>query len=537
MTMFQNKLSPTVCSLTGLLTFLLACNGAIAQPAGVAAATRTSSPTFAFKGFEIIGQNPLSESEVSRILAPYVRSDATIETLQQAAAALEAALKEKGFALHQVVLPPQEVGGSIKLNLVKFVIGKVSIDGRQRYSERNIRASLPELVEGQPPNFHTLAVQTAIANESQGKQVQVALKESEEADKIDARIAVQETKPWNFSISLANTGTDATGNDRLTLAAGYGNLFDKDQQLTAAYTTSIAHAGDVKQVGLNYRIPLYLLGGVAGISYTYSNVVGNFGSFTSTGAGQTLGLNYNHYLAPTGGYRSYFSIGLDDKRFDAALINGLAQGQSARRSRPLTVGYNGRIASDTAVWGANVELALNLPGGEGNDLAAYQSEDPRINTARWKALRGAANYATSLAAGWLWSTRGQFQYSADSMISGEQFGLGGASSVRGTRVRPISGDSGLLVSTEISTPELAPGLRLLGFVDVGRLANHNPNANRPASDGLSSLGLGSHYVRAGFTVSLEYARVLSGSSVPFVPGSGLPQTGDHKLHLNASAQF
>jgi hemolysin activation/secretion protein len=136
-------------------------------------------------------------------------------------------------------LPPQDVGGSIKLNVVKFVIGKVTVEGHQQFSEANVRASVPEIMEGTAPNFQTLAVQTTMANESQAKTIQVALKESEEPDKIDVRIIVKEAKPWNFAINASNTGSSATGADRLTLSGGHANLFGLDHQLTAAYTTSV----------------------------------------------------------------------------------------------------------------------------------------------------------------------------------------------------------------------------------------------------------------------------------------------------------
>ena len=84
------------------------------------------SPSFVIKGFNITGENPLPDGEVSRVLAPFLRNDATIETLQKATAALEAAMKAKGYALHRVALPAQEVGESVQLEIVKFVIGKVS---------------------------------------------------------------------------------------------------------------------------------------------------------------------------------------------------------------------------------------------------------------------------------------------------------------------------------------------------------------------------------------------------------------------------
>ena len=496
-----------------------------------------SNPTFAIKGFKITGDNPLGDGDTTRVLAPFLRSDASIDTLQKATVALETELREKGFGLHRVALPPQEVGDTVTLTIIKFAIGKISSEGRKNLDEANIRRSVPELKEGTTPNFRTLAVQTAIANENQGKQIQVSLKESDEPDKIDANIVVTESKPWNFSISENNTGSAATGRDRITFAGGHSNLFNRDHQFVAAYTTSLQRSGDVKQIGLNYRIPLYALGGVIGASYTRSDVVGNFGAFSSTGAGHTAGINYTHYLAPDGGFRSYFSFGLDDKVFSVTKINGVAvPGQTARRSRPLSVGYNARLEADTAFWNYNVEFAANTNGGANNDLASYVTEDPRITTTRFKALRAGGTYVSGFAGKWLWSARAQAQYSPDALISGEQFGVGGVSSVRGTSERPISGDKGLFTSVEITTPEVATGLRMLGFVDAGWLRNNATNATtKPSSDKLSSVGLGLRYASTtGIAVSADYGKLLTGSVVPL---AGFPQKGDDKIHLNLSVRF
>ena len=510
-----------------------------AQPAPSPAPVVQDGPSFAIRGFEIVGESPLSGADVSRVVAPFLRADATIETLQKATAALEAALKDKGFALHRVSLPPQEVGGVVQLNIVKFLIGTVSVEGRAVFSEANIRASGPELAEGSAPNFRTLAVQTAIANESQAKRIQVALKESQEADKIDARIVVTEARPWSVSATASNTGSAATGNDRLTLAASHANLFDRDHQLTLAYTTSLERPAAVNQAGLNYRVPLYRLGGVVGASATQSSVLGEFGAFKSTGTGRTMGINYNHYLPPVGGFRSYLGVAVDDKQFDVTQINGVPlAGQSVRRSVPLTLGYNARMESDTAVWGFNVDLANNLTtGGSGNDVASYQTEDTRITTVQWNALRGAAQYTAGWASGWMWGVRGQFQYSANALIAGEQFGLGGATSVRGTAERPLSGDSGALLSAEITSREFSPGLRVLGFVDAGWLSNNNATTSKPQSDAISSAGVGLRYVQPVFSITADYGRVINGSVLPATVNSGVPKVGDDKLHVNLSARF
>lgn len=532
------KTLPSLPTLATLALALATHHGtALAQAAAPMVAPL--KPSFAIRGFDVTGDNPLSGAETTRVLAPFLRVDASMETLQKATAALEAALKERGYALHRVVLPPQAVGEAVNLQIVKFVVGKVTVEGLQRYDVANIRASLPELVEGSAPNFRTLAVQTAIANESQGKQVQIALKEAEEADHIDARIVVTESKPWNFAVSLANTGARATGRDRLTFSGAHSNLFDLDHQFTGAYTTSIERTSDVRQFGGNYRVPLYRLGAVLGASFTHSTVVGDFGALKSTGAGQTMGLNYSHYLPPDGGYRSYVTLGLDDKRFDITQISGVPiPGQMVRRSRPLSLGYTARVESDKAAWGYNTEVAANLVSGVGNNLTAYQSEDVRIRTAAFKVLRANANYLSSFAGGWLWALKGQVQLSNHALISGEQFGLGGASSVRGTSERPISGDKGLLATLEVSTPDVAPGLRLIGFVDAGWLRNNNPNAtNKPSSDQLASVGLGLRYAMGSIGMSAEWGRIVTGSVLGTAANPTLPRAGDNKFHVNLTARF
>jgi hemolysin activation/secretion protein len=528
------------------LLALLACalpvlaQQAAPQPAAAAIPQATGSTTrFPIRGFEVSGDVPLTPAQINAVLDSFV-GEGSLITLQQATGELENALKLAGYELHRVSLPPQDLGGVVKLEIVRFSLGKITVEGNERFSEANVRASLPELKEGQAPNFRTLAVQTAIANENPAKQVQVSLKESDEADKIDVRLVLKESDPLSFSLSLSNTGSDSTGNNRLSVVAAHANVAGLDHQASLAYTTSPERIKEVTQLGLNYRIPLYRLGGVLGLSYTQSDVVGSFGAFTSTGAGSTFGINYSHYLHPEGGRRSYVTVGLDQKNFNVSQINGVATpGQLDRVSRPLTLGYTARIEADKAAWGYNVELGLNLPGGAGTDLAAYQSEDPRVSTVNWKLLRAGANYSGALASGWSWSARAQAQYSADVLISGEQFGIGGATSVRGTGERPLAADSGVFSTVELSTPELLPGLRALGFVDGGWLRNNKGgvNPNKPDSDQLASAGLGLRYASGRYAFSTDWARVVTGSVLPFVSGSGIPQAGDQKIHINLSARF
>jgi hemolysin activation/secretion protein len=523
-----------------MLCTLLGTTGAIAQPASPPMAAPAAQASFAIRGFNIKGDNPLSQNETSKVLAPFLRSDANIDVLQKATASLEGALREAGFGLHRVTLPPQEVGDTVVLEVVKFTIGTVVVEGNTRYSAANVRASLPELSEGGSPNFSRLAVQTAIANENPSKQVTVSLKESEKPDTIDATVQVKEAKPWTFALALSNTGAKSSGRDRTTVSGGHNNLWDLDHQFNAAYTTSLERAKDVKQLGLSYRIPLYSYSSVVGLNFTMSDVLGNFGTFTSTGQGRTVGANYTYHLKPDGGRRSYLTLGVDNKLFKAAVINGSVIGID-RRSTPVSLGYTQRNESNTSVWGYNADIAFNTGSGSGNSLSAHQAEDSRISTRSFKILHAGASYSAELGQKWLWGVRGQMQFSPHALISGEQFGLGGLGSLRGATDRVLLGDRGLSTSIELTSPEWVPGLRMTTFADAGWLNNNDSDANgsaKLASDKLASVGLGLRYAaQNGFALSADYGRIISGSALPLASNSSAPQKGSDKLHVNLSVRF
>jgi hemolysin activation/secretion protein len=510
--------------------------GAQAQPQ---AQSSGAHPRFAITGFVVTGDNPIGEATAVTTLAPFVSAEGSVEKLQQATAALENALRLRGFGLHKVVLAPQELGsGPVRLDVIRFSIGKITVDGAKFFSDANHRASVPELVSGGTPNFNRLAIQTGIANENPSKKIQVAMKEGAEPDQIDAAVQVEDISAWSNALNLTNTGSPSSGRDRLTYSLGHANVFDRDHQVSAAWTTSVERPSSVRQFGLSYRVPLYAQGGVFGVTATHSNVVGNFGTFNSTGAGQTLGASYVHHFEVDGGLRQFATVALDDKLFKVSLISGIPiPNQSDRRSRPLSFGYSARFEGEGRFYQYNVDIASNMGGGTGNSLAAYQSEDPRISNRGFTALRLGAQYSGVLMSDILWSVRGQLQRASTALISGEQFGIGGSASVRGAGERPLSGDHGAQASVELTSPELATGLRMAAFFDAGWVADKIGTLSKPESDRLSSAGIGVRFSRGPVILAADYGRIVTGSRMSRTVSAQAPEKGDDKLHLNVSVRF
>ena len=499
-------------------------------------ATSAPSPVFVIRGFKVTGENPLAEGETSRILAPFLRADATLETLQNAAIALEAALRQQGFSLHRVSLPPQEVGDTIALQVSSFKLGKVELVNDTPYSAANVRQALPELREGSTPNFSRLSIQNAMANETLNRRLSVVMRESETASEINATIRVKGERPWVGSASLSNGGSRETGRDRMTVVASHSNLWDRDHALDLAYTTSLDSPSAVRQLGASYKVPLYTLGGVVLASVSSSTIKGDFGAFTTNGAGTSVGLGYLQHMGGSGSWRHFLQLRLDDKLSKASAVNGLAIGVD-RRSRPITVGYLVKGDVKDYPFGFGVDYSVNSPTGAGNDDTAYQLEDPqRPLRARWSKLRMDGNFSMALPAKWQLLWRGQAQYASAPLISSEQLLAGGRSWLRGAG--SVFGDRGVLSAVDVYSPELAPGLRGLLFFDVASLGNNNGTLARPSSDVLASAGLGLRYNHAGgWYLLADYAQVLKGSVIALSTNAAAPQRGNSSVYVTVGARF
>ncbi len=493
------------------IAFMACSVQAQTTPAAVAAADEEAS--FTITGFVVEGQNPLPEASTQAALAPYVGVHHGIERLQQAATALEALLRAQGFGFYRVVLPPQDIGGVIKLQMFKFTLGNVVVKGNQIFSNDNILRSLPQLAVGSSPNTYQLARDLSLANESPSKRAKVTFKQGDVPDTIDATVDVVDSKTLTGFVTLNNTGTGATGYNRLTAGISHTNLFDRDQQGIVTYTTSPSDPGRVHQYGGYYRAPIYDWGGMLSAYYTRSSVSSGIvaNTFNVTGQGEFAGLQYAHYFAPQGDFRSFLTVGLDDKNFinDKITTLGGAALFPNYRTRPLTVSYTGRFEKKWGLWGYNLDYARNLHFGGGIDTASYVANRAGASP-NWSALRYGADLTVPLPSNWALNTRLRGQFSGDSLVPGEQFGIGGAQSVRGLTERVLAGDSGVQGNIEFWTPALAENTRALVFYDFGQIRRHNDTVLPSAT--VTSFGGGLRWSMGNsWSASLDIAHVLSGS--------------------------
>ncbi|HET9664454.1 MAG TPA: ShlB/FhaC/HecB family hemolysin secretion/activation protein, partial [Burkholderiales bacterium] len=257
-------------------------------------------------------------------------------------------------------------------------------------------------------------------------------------------------------------------------------------------------------------------------------------SFDVSGKGEFWGIRATYALPRWGETSQHVSLALDDRYFESTLsTTGLIQSVPVG-SRPVSLRYTARREQPRSTLGGFVEYVINTGGGRANSDVEYAvsalrtGENPDPN---WKAWRWGVEAHQGIATNWLMIGRFRGQYADEPLIPGEQFGLGGAASVRGLRERETSGDRGYFFNFELQAP--SPGVGVLPFVfyDHGYRRHVSPVPGLPTKESVSSMGAGLRWNwQRKLDVSITYANVLNGVA------AGTP-SGHDKLLFSAFYRF
>ncbi|KAF1044236.1 MAG: Hemolysin transporter protein ShlB [Herbaspirillum frisingense] len=541
--------------------------GAMAQaaPQTLAAAANAAAPAderFDIKRFTVEGNTLLSADRVQQAVAPFSGPGRVYGDIQHALEALENAYRDAGYSAVQVYVPEQELtSGEVRLLVTETKVRKVIVSDNNYFSEQNIRASIPALQEGGSPNLRKVSESVQLANDNPAKQVNVTMSAADTEGQIDANVTVKDNNPLRLMLNVDNSGSAETGRWRTGVALQHSNLFNRDHVATVAYTTSpdSPSGSKVDLYSLGYRLPLYGIGDSIDFIYGKSNVSSGQtlavdSTLNITGRGEVYALRWNHYFARSGEWSSKLVFGADYKKIDSAcainggVFNGVSLDTCLPYSTlPLSIAYSAQRQSVGQIVDYNLGIARNMATGDSHFSNATQGSDRyslftsgRQSMDNFIAIRGGASWFRGFDSDWQVRLAGAMQVSPHALPPVEQFGLAGANAVRGFTERAVAADSGVVVNSEVYTPELLGktefkgSMRLLAFIDAARSANNNVTATSPIQSTLSlaSIGAGMRYTLGrDFSLRLDVARVMVNGN------SATEKRGDLNAHLSAILGF
>jgi hemolysin activation/secretion protein len=502
---------------------LLAPAFALAQAPAVQAPVEVR---FDITRFVAEGNTLLPQADVERLFEPFVGKQRDFGDIQRALEALENAYRSRGYSAVQVYLPEQNLErGEIHLRVIEARIRRLDIQGNKFFSDDNVRASLPSLAVGTSPNSSAVGNNLGIVNENLAKQTSVTLRAGEKEGEVDAVVEVSDEKPQKTFITLDNTGTPATGYYRMGIGYLNANLNDRDSAMTLQFITSPDHVKDVSIYSASYHLPLYRFSGSMDFVLGYSDVNAGTTQTTSgplsfSGRGGVYGARFNQHLDRLPGYDHKLIWAIDQRNYRNTCAlgdfgpEGCGTAGATFSITPVTLTYAGTFTAATAQTVLYFAESANVGGGSyGNTDALGRA---RVGAkARYNVARLGASHSRTLPGDWQLRARLDAQYSDEVLVGPEQFGIGGANSVRGFLERERADDRGHSGSLEIYTPELSAGLglkdwnlRLLAFYDFGRTSRVEPLPGEQVHNGIASAGFGMRLSQQkAFNLRLDLANI------------------------------
>ncbi len=460
-------------------------------------AAEPRQPTFDVFEYRIEGNSVLSVDRIERAVYPFMGEKRTVDDVESARTALEAAYRELGYGTVLVDTPEQRITeGIVTLQVTQAPVSRLRVVGSRYYSQGRILDKVPALAEGAVPNFKAVTAQLATVNQSADRRVTPLLRPGKTPGTTEVDLTVEDQFPLHGSIELNNKHSANTTQSRLQASLRYENLWQRDHTASVLVQVSPEKTDEVQLFAGTYTVPVG--NGLLAMSITRNNsntVVGS-GSSAIAGTGTIYGLRNIILLEGTDTLSHSITLGVDFKDLKEDVLNDGKDGlKTPIHYLPFSASYSATNADKKGVWesGGGVVFALRGLGGSQQQFA-----DKRF-TANGNFAVAKLNLARTQNLPRGFTLRGSIEghFSGQALVSNEQYVAGGVDSVRGYLDATAVGDKAVRASIELRTANLAPerwtwlgGLTAHTFFEGATLRLNSPLAEQSDHATLLSTGFG-----------------------------------------------
>lgn len=510
-------------------------------------AERQGSPqqatNFDLLELRVKGNSLLDRQAIERTVYPFLGKQKSIDSVEQARAALENLYHTKGYQTIAVDIPEQNVvNGIVYLQVTEGKVSRLRVTDSRYFSLGAIKAKVPALAEGNVPNMPAMQEQlAALAKESPDRTITPVLRAGETPGTLEVDLKVKDELPLHGKLELNGRNTSTTDRLRAIASLHYDNLWQKFHSASLMYQTTPEDFNQVEVVVGSYVMPIIdndkrLAFFVVNSS---SNSVTNAGALAVVGAGSIYGMRFvDPITTSVKNLFQTFTAGVSYKDFQQNLtgpqVGALFQ-KTPISYLPFLLGYSGNLKFDDSQIGLNLNANFSI-----RNLGNTESQ---FDNSRYKAksdyayLNGGINYSHNLPYGMEFQSRLNGQIADSPLIPNEQFSIGGMQSVRGYYETQVLADDGLQTSLELYSPKVNiedwpdyNKIRGLVFVDAGKGWIKDSLPGSPAQYELASAG-------SGFRMQLWKTLTANFDvAVPFVSQTRV-ERGNPRLHFQVFTEF
>ncbi|MEQ9519142.1 MAG: ShlB/FhaC/HecB family hemolysin secretion/activation protein [Parvibaculum sp.] len=476
--------------------------------------TPEPSDRFILTGITVTGTSVFTGQELAPLYDAFLATEVGRAELSEIAAKVTQFYQREGYSLTRAIIPAQSMlAGVVELRVTEGYVENVLFSGDGPHD--GLRPYTQQILTERPLTQATFERNLLLMHDLAGVKVSdIALAEEVEGSGVYTLALTIERSSWQSSAYLDNRGSRSVGPLQLGLTTTANNLWGTGEALTAsAYTVP-----DQPQELLYGQLRLLQPIGSSGLALDMS------GSYSNTNPSAQQGFSNREGLSLSGTFGLQYPI--IRMRNETLWLRGSFD---VRNSKDET---DFGIISDDRLRVARVKLSyFRIDEWDGVNLVSLGvSQGLDILGASGAGHRWASRFDgnvqfTKLTAelrrhqklwddNWALALAASGQKSSTSLLSAEEFGLGGASYGRAYEYGTLTGDNGLAGSAELQfMPPLElpviSDLTLYGFYDIGAVWNRHTIADLKRLS-LASAGGG---VRAklfeNVSTSIEIAQPLT----------------------------
>jgi hemolysin activation/secretion protein len=471
------------------------------------------------KEIRVVGSTIFSAEELAKVTAPYVNREVTTEDLEALRLTLTRLYVDRGYVSSGAILPDQQVAeGVITYQIIEGHLTAIEVEGN-RWFRSSYFTKRFSLAAGPPLNVNALQERLQLFLEDPRIQrLNAQLKPGLRPGEAVLDVRVEDRIPFKAWLDFNNYQSPSIGAERILVNLEDDNLTGNGDVLTLQYgmsplpTGSFWDANYGKSVGMNplldfkYSLPFTAFDTTASFEYRRIDetvIEKPFDQLDIQSKSEIFSLGLRQPVYRTPGTEIALGVlgeHLQETTFllgeQFSLSPGAQKGVSTVTAiRPIQE-FTHRTQNQVIAGRSRFSVGLNLLGATINDEKDVPDGQFFAWLGQFQWVRRFQSLLDSLLI-----FRTDVQLTPDSLLTLEQFPVGGRYSVRGYRENTLVRDNALVISLEGRIPiirnvPVADYVQLAPFFDYGRSWNSHIPTLGPTD--IYSIGIG---LRWGLSLS------------------------------------
>ena len=449
---------------------------------------------FILKEIVVKGSTVYSHNAFRRWQKRFIDKKVSLALIYRFAEKITAKYRNDGYLLSRAIVVPQNIkNGVVTIQIVEGYIGNLKIRGPVKGSKMFLKSYGKALLRSSPLKAKDLERYLLLIDDLPGVSVESVLVPSKNEPGASELILTLKHKDMDSNAGIDNRGTKFNGPIQMRAGTntnsvlGFYDRFGIQGVLTSNPDELLFFNGFGEMPVSSEGTKIFISG-----SFSKSQPGSTLKQFKVEGNSNTFTVRASHPFIRSRGKNLKGYLGFTSRNSKTDLLN---ENITDDRLRILKLGmaydFVDRLRG-VNLFSFGLSKGMNIMDASGPGSLKLSRADGRSDFTK---LSGDILRLQELGPGWSLLTGVGWQYAFDSLLSSEEFGLGGPQYVRAYDPSEVTGDHGIAFKLELQKGvktnwNYLKSLQSYLYFDHGTVALRNTTAVQDSSSSLTAVGLG-----------------------------------------------